>query len=93
MTTTYFACLWHHDHPDEPVALYGELDEERMELRKVEVFRDGHGDVAGPEIETGTTMLGECAVPPLAEIATDPEFGPREITKEEFEAVWTRCLK
>ncbi len=29
MTTTYFVCRWLHDHPNEPVDLYTELDADR----------------------------------------------------------------
>lgn len=90
MTRTYLACLWHHELADEPVELYSELDSERWELRKVEVYRGGRGGVAGPGIQTGDTRLGDAPCPPLEEIATAPEFEPRAITKEEFEAVWQR---
>ncbi len=88
MTKSYFACRWLHDFPDEPVDLYSELDEARFEVRKVYVFKDGHGEIAGPGIETGTTFIGEGAVPPLEEIAADPQFEPRVITRQEFEELW-----
>jgi hypothetical protein len=32
---------WKHQHPDDPVILYSELDGNRFEVRKVEVFRNG----------------------------------------------------
>ena len=94
MTRTYFACRWQHDLPDEPVELYGELDEQRWQLRKVEVFRDGRTVILGPnDIEQGATALDEAPVPPFSEIAADPQFEPREITAEEFEAIWRRHPK
>jgi hypothetical protein len=37
--------LWHHDRPDEPVALYSEIDS-GFEVRKVEVHRDGRHEYA-----------------------------------------------
>jgi hypothetical protein len=53
----YQSVLWHHDHPDEPMVLYSEIDV-GFEVRKVEVYRDGRHDYAGRSRSTGTTMLG-----------------------------------
>lgn len=86
----YIKVRWLHDDPDEPVLLYSELDEERWEVRKVEIYRDGRHELACDWLVTGTTRLGEVPVPPLEEIAADPEFEPTEITKEEFEEAWER---
>jgi hypothetical protein len=36
---THIVVTWHHQHPDEPVELFSELDDERFEVRKVEVSR------------------------------------------------------
>ncbi len=91
MTKTYFVCHWTHEFPDEPVDLYTELDTARCELRKVYIFKDGHGEIAGPGVQTGSTFLSPEPCPPLAEIAAD--FKPREISVEEFEAVWLRYVK
>jgi len=90
VTKSYFHCRWIHDHPDEPVDLYSELDADRYELRKVYVFKDGHGEAAGRGIEMGTTWLSPEPCPPLAEIAAQAGFEPRETTREEFEAVWRK---
>ena len=38
--------------------------------------------------EVGGTVLGELPLPPLQEIASDPQFLPEEITKEAFETEW-----
>ena len=90
MTTTYVFCRWIHNHPDEPVDLYAELDADCYELRKVHIFKDGHGEVAGPGIETGSTFLSPEPNQSIEETAADPQFEPREITREEFEEVWRR---
>jgi hypothetical protein len=66
------------------------LDEQRFEVRKVEVFRNERCGYATADEEVGGTGLGVVAVPELAEIAKDPEFEPAEITKDEFEQVWKR---
>ena len=38
----YIRVRWNHDRSDEPVELWSELDGESWEVRKVEVFPDGH---------------------------------------------------
>ena len=80
---------WIHDLVDEPVMLYSELDDERNETRKVEVFEDGHVEWANASRESGTTGLSYEPIPELGEIAADPLFVPHEISAEEFEAVWS----
>jgi hypothetical protein len=87
----YIKVVWKHDHPNQPVLLYSELDDARWETRKVEVFR---GDVLGYASKarcTESTMLGLEPIPSLSEIALQPEFEPHEITKEEFEQIWARA--
>jgi hypothetical protein len=84
----YIAVKWLHSFSDEPVLLLFELDEQRWEVRKIEIFRDGTAGFADATRETATTALGQLPVPPLAEIASDPEFEPREITQTVFEVWW-----
>lgn len=91
MYTSYIAVKWLHSFIDEPVLLLSELDEQCWEVRKIEVFRDGTATFADATHETETTTLGQLPVPPLAEIASDPEFVSREITLAEFE-VWWRAV-
>ena len=87
--STYIKVEWIHALVDEPVLLYSELDHERNETRKVEVFGDGHVEWADPSRESGTTGLSEEPIPDLAEIGADPQFVPHEIDAEEFEAIWS----
>ncbi|MGO8999384.1 MAG: DUF6881 domain-containing protein [Polyangiaceae bacterium] len=86
----YVRVGWKHQHPDEPVILYSELDANRFEVRKVEVFRSGRFGYASAKEASGGTKLGLLAMPDLYEMAKDPQFEPAEITREEFEAVWAR---
>jgi Domain of unknown function (DUF6881) len=88
----YQRVLWHHDHPDEPVELYSEIDS-GFEVRKVEVYRDGRHDYADRSRSTGTTVLGEKVMPGVEEIDEDPEFSAAAITAEEFERVWQRATQ
>jgi hypothetical protein len=86
----YLRVGWKHQHPDEPVILYSELDDNRFEVRKIEVFRNGRHGYASAEGASGGTKLGVIAVPELGDIAKDSQFEPVEITREEFEAAWAR---
>ena len=86
---TYIRVTWKHDHRDFPVTLYSELDDQRWEIRKVEVFRDGRMGYASANEAAGGTMLGLVPVPYLSEIARDPEFEPVAITSGEFEEIWS----
>jgi len=84
----YIRVRWLHDNPEDPIWLIGELDDERREIRKIEVFSDGSKGYTTAEIECGGTRLGSVPVPPLDQIAADPQFVPEPITREEFEAIW-----
>jgi len=84
----YLSVRWHHTHPDEPVVLVSELDEKRMELRKIEYFKDGLVGIASRKRSTDRTFLGSEPVPSLEEINSNPEFSADEIVKDEFELQW-----
>ena len=88
----YLRCRWRHSFPNEPILLYSELDGERWELRKVEIFADGRAAYADRHQKIGNTCLGLVPVPPFAEIAADPQFDPAEVSKEEFESVWNDAI-
>lgn len=95
----YLKVEWRHSLPDEPVLLYSELDEDRWEIRKIEVFRDGDVGYAsrsgseGPNRHSGQTKLGQVPMPPFEEIEQDLQFKPFIISVEEFESAWTSALE
>lgn len=89
----YVRVDWKHQHPDEPILLYSELDTKRWEVRKVEVFRDGRRGYASAVGAVGGTRLGELPIPELSEIAADPAFVPVEITQAEFDAAWSDATR
>lgn len=89
----YIRVQWHHDFVDEPVILYSEIDNSRYETRKVEHYRDDRADYADSTTSTGTTLLGELPIPPIEDIAEQPEFTPVEITESEFERVWDNATQ
>jgi hypothetical protein len=86
--TSHFAAAWHHDHADEPVFMWHELDEGRNELRCVEEFRDGSRYRADDSHPDGVTGLSEKPMPTLDDIEAQPEFTVHPLTAQEFECIW-----
>lgn len=85
---TYPLVRWMHTFEDEPSVLYSELDEHRMERRKIEIFPDGRWGYADDEEEVGGSRLGEAPTPSVEQINADPEFEADEIGRDEFERLW-----
>ncbi len=88
---TYLKVKWNHSFSDEPVLLYSELDRERWEVRKVEVFPSGRMGYAGPGGAIGGTQLSTEPLPSFERIAADPEFEPAVILKTEFDKIWAKA--
>jgi uncharacterized protein DUF6881 len=89
MGSTYVRLEWIHDHEEEPRFIYSELDDERYETRKIEVFKDGRTvKVSEEHPESGSTGLADLAYPSLEEINAQEEFHMEEITAAEFEDLW-----
>jgi hypothetical protein len=89
----YMRVEWKHSDPDYPRFIYSELDDERMERRKIDIYPDGRWGFADEEQEVGGSGLGEAATPPLEEIAKNPEFEVHEIDKGEFDQLWAARSK
>lgn len=88
----YIRVKWIHTIPSEPIWIYSELDSGGWELRKVEVYADGTMGFADQYSSVGGSSLSIEALPTVAEINSDSQFEPVEITKEEFEAVWAAAI-
>jgi hypothetical protein len=86
---SFIRVRWKHSIRTEPVLLYSELDCNRFEVRKVEVWADGRCGYADAREEMGGSKLGLAPVPSTTEVAKQQEFEPAEITSDEFEAVWS----
>ncbi|KVV48313.1 hypothetical protein WT27_04255 [Burkholderia territorii] len=88
----YIRVKWVHTIPSEPIWLYSELDSDRWEIRKVEVYADGNMGFADQFKSIGGTSLSIEPLPSISEIMLDPQFDPVEITKQEFEKVWDAAI-
>jgi len=85
----YIHCLWIHSFAEEPVVLVSELDDNRLEIRKVEYGRNGNVDTADENTpSSNVTQLSLYPIVSLEEINSDKQFFATEITKEEFENHW-----
>jgi hypothetical protein len=88
----YLRVQWLHSFPHDPVEIYSEIDDDGWETRKVEIFPDGSMGYASATDATPSTALGDEPLPPLEEIAADPQFRPERIGKDQFEIVWAKRL-
>ena len=86
----YVRLKWNHSNPDEPIWLFSEVNAEGHEVRKIECFQNGFCDIATASRSSGTAALITLPLPDLTALAKrDPEFTSIEISREEFEQVWT----
>ncbi len=89
----YIKCKWKHDFSEEPTLLYMELDEERWELRKIELFDSGRVRFASKGDAMADRVLSLGPVPDITFINSDPQFEAVEISEEEFEAEWANAVQ
>lgn len=90
MASPYFAVRWRHDSPHDPALLFEELNEQRLETRKVEQYADGSriwSDRIAPALNA--TLSWE-PIPSEADIDSQQDFTVEPLTAEEFEVVWAR---
>ena len=87
---SYIKVFWRHEFQNEPFTLYSELDDQRFEARKVELFSDGRTAFSCTSCSSlsPSSQLGMLPIPDNDEIARDPQFEIFEIDAEEFELVW-----
>jgi hypothetical protein len=89
MSPTYVRGDWFHDFADEPRSFYAELDDERYELRKIELFKNGKTTRASTEdLKRDPMALADQPWPILEEINAHEEVHAEEISKAEFEELW-----
>lgn len=87
----YLKVDWHHELVDEPVSIFMELDHERWELRKVEVYASGSMTYADLNHGTSGLKLSDEPIPPMEEMMS--EFTPKVIDAAEFERVWSSATQ
>ncbi|WP_412028759.1 DUF6881 domain-containing protein [Deinococcus yunweiensis] len=94
--SSFEAIRWLHDDEDSPDLIAAELDGERYEIRKVEVFRDGRVQGVDRVRENmGSTGLADQPWTSLDSIVKDPSesFVVQPMSAVEFEALWQQSQK
>ena len=88
----YVLVEWDHDLDDEPYLVYSELDEDRLETRKIEFFRNGicfsYGGERGNE-----GALADTPFPKDLRELSGGEGNPtaRAISRQLFQEVWNQA--
>lgn len=86
----YIDVIWLHESQEEPYRLVSEVSADNYELRKLEFFRSGFVGVASTTMNTEKTMLGSAEVPAIEEINANSEFQGKDISKQEFDNLWSK---
>jgi len=84
----YLHVKWRHDLPHQPTDIYTELDDDRWETRKVEVFADGRIQYADGVDSTGRTDLSEVQARTPQEAPHTEVLTTTEIDEATFEHMW-----
>ncbi len=85
MVKQYIEVLWKHSDASFPIRIFSELDVERYESRKVEVYADGAKVTSGDDIPA---FLSDQPVPSLDEMNASGELVAKLISEQDFEEVW-----
>jgi hypothetical protein len=91
MSPTYERLECIHNHEGEPRFIYSELDDERYETRKIDIFADGRMVKVGEDQpEQDSTGLAVLPIPGVEEVNAirAEEFRAEEIGSAEFEDLW-----
>ncbi|MBO9729927.1 MAG: hypothetical protein J7623_14915 [Chitinophaga sp.] len=86
----YLKISWLHRFEDQPIFLYSEIDNQRFENRKIEIYEDGSFGIANCNFHFGGTALSDLVMPEIADISGDKQFFPELITQAEFELIWNQ---
>lgn len=81
----YVKYYWKYIDEETPILIFAELDEERYSTRQVEVFPDRHIEIMGDK----EAYVSEAPYPSNEEIDNMGEFKILNISKYEFEEIWS----
>lgn len=85
---SFIKVQWIHDDEDDPIFYFCELDMERYESRRVEVFKDGRHVSMDHAAMDALQPLEVYPVPAIDELNSMGPFRAEEIGSQEFERVW-----
>jgi hypothetical protein len=90
---SYFNGVWFAAKEDEPIEYYDELDASRWSVRGIRTYRYGRLEAFSYASENSRDRMPESALPLVEVINKNPEFAAREISKGEFEAIWSQATR
>src|SRR2546429_8879452 len=93
MEYQYQRTEWRHENPNNPVDIYSELDEDRWEVRKVEVFADGRMWYSDGVDTVGRTGLSEVQLPPVGSEPPGSPLTTSVLDRDTFEEMWERAVR
>jgi hypothetical protein len=89
----YIRCRWMSENREGLRMTFSELDGERWEVRRVEVFLDGRVSCADVHGSYGTTELAKNPIGEPEATVDNQEYEIAELTRAEFEAVFDAALQ
>lgn len=85
----YVKLKWFHSIETEPYIIYSEINDQRYEVRKIEVYKSGAYIKYSENMTDLQLNLADIPFPlNLDEINQDKQFYATHISKEEFERIW-----
>ena len=88
---TYVWITYHHNEEDEPSEVYSELDENRLEVRTVEFFRNGLSFSYGEERGNFDALSKEPFPEDLRALNVSGEQEARAISRSFFQEIWNQA--
>lgn len=86
----YVKIHWIHDFKDDPEFIYSEIDETGHEVKKIEIFKNGHYIIYSEMINSD--RLAEGKYPSLGELTFEEKTESMqaiEIAETEFNEIWS----
>lgn len=75
-----------------PRLIFSEIEDNGIELRKIEIYDDGMIGYAFDKIEVGKTALADQIIPTVEEINKDDDIIASYLEREEFEKIWNKYV-
>jgi hypothetical protein len=89
----YVHIQWNHELPDAPTDVYSELDADRMEVRKIEMFNNQSIGFAEAGRSTENTSLRPTPLPYVSVLNQDPKAMARDLDWHEFDDLWEKLVR
>lgn len=79
-------------HPKSPQLIYIEINQHRLENRKIEIYPDGTIGLASSTLNRENSVLGSSPFPSFDTLKRLPYIEISEINLETFEEIWSKNI-